>query len=93
MNLKETALKIFEAMFNEKDDVPIDNRAYKIQVYHASGVKHVDIGDYRFIEQNPNKDSHWANKAQHGHEIMRILKDWDYIGQVHNGKYKNFRDK
>lgn len=91
-DLKDNALKIFDAMFTNKDQVELEDESYEIQVYSPSGVKHVDIGEYRFIEQNPKKDSHWAHKAQKGHQIMWILKDWDYIGQIHNGEYKDFRD-
>lgn len=90
-NLKKKALKIFKKMFSNADQVEIDGDSYSINTYSPSGVKHVDIGKYRFIEQNPKKDSHWAKKAQRGDEIMWILKDWDYIGQIHNGEYKDFR--
>jgi hypothetical protein len=91
-NLKETALKIFSAMFEGKEEVTIGDKAYPIETYSKSKVKHVDISNYRFIEQNPQKDSHWAEKARKGDQILWILKDWDYIGQVHDGKYKDFRE-
>ena len=91
-NLEQTALQVYEAMFNDQEKVKIQDEVYPIETYSKSGVKHVDISSYRFIEQNPQKDSHWAEKARKGDKIMWILKDWDYIGQVHDGKFKDFRN-
>lgn len=90
-NLKSTAQKIFDALFNGKDRVAVNNNTYSVKKYSPSEVKHLDIADYRFMEQNPKKNSHWAEKARNGEKIMWILKDWEYIGQVHNGEFKDFR--
>lgn len=89
--LKETAIKIYDKIFSGEKKVEIDGKNYPIENYSKSGVKHVDIAKYRFIEQNPEKDSHWAEKARKGDKIMWILKDWDYVGQIHDGNYKDFR--
>lgn len=91
-DLKSISLKIFKALFKDKDQIIIDDKTYPIEKYSPSGIKHVDIENYRFMEQNPKKNSHWADKARNGHKIMWVLKDWEYIGQVHNGKYKDFRE-
>lgn len=90
-NLEKISLKIFCKMFEGEKQVAINGKKYPIEKYSKSGVKHVDILNYRFIEQNPEKDSHWAEKARNGQNIMWILKDWDYIGQVYEGKFRDFR--
>jgi hypothetical protein len=90
-DLKSKALQVFNSLFEGKEGVKIGDQNYPIKAYSPSGVRHVDISDYRFLEQNPKKNSHWAEKARNGDRIMWILKDWEYIGQVHNGKFKDFR--
>lgn len=90
-DLKSKSLKIFKALFAGNEEVIVDGESYPIKSYSPSGVKHVDISNFRFLEQNPTKNSHWAEKARNGHKILWILKDWEYIGQVHNGTFKNFR--
>jgi hypothetical protein len=90
-DLKYNSLKVFKALFEGKEEVKVNGQSYPIKTYSPSGVKHVDISNYRYLEQNPTKNSHWAEKARKGHKIMWILKDWEYIGLVHNGTFKDFR--
>jgi len=92
-NLEEKAQKIYEALFEGKEEVEFEGETYPIETYSPSGVRHVNVDNFQFLEQNPKKDSHWAKKARQGQKILWIMKDWDYIGQIHEGKFKDFREK
>jgi len=89
-NLKENGLKIFNAMFERKKSVEIDDIEYSIKKF-SSGVKYVDLFGYRYIEQNRNKKSEWGKKAREGHKIMWIIKGRRYIAQILDGEYKELK--
>ncbi|TFF86873.1 MAG: hypothetical protein EU551_00385 [Promethearchaeota archaeon] len=92
-DLEHAAKKIHEAIFNDGNSVEIDNEKIMIKTFSGSGLRYADYSDYRLIEQNPNKSSHWAKKARNGHEITWILEGNDYIGQVYDGNFKSFDKK
>lgn len=91
-NLKENGLKIFDAIFETKKIVEIDDIEYPIKKF-SSGVKYVDLFGYRYIEQNRNKKSEWGKKAREGHKIMWIIKGRRYIAQIMDGQYKDLKKK
>ncbi len=91
-DLKEIGLKIFDAIFEEKKNVEIDDIEYPIKKF-SSGIKYVDLFGYRFIEQNRRKKSEWAKKAREGHKIMWIIKGRRYIGQIMDNNYKDLLKK
>lgn len=88
--IKENGLKIFDAIFEGKKSVEIDEIEYSIKKF-SSGVKYVDLFGYRYIEQNRNKKSEWGKKAREGHKIMWIIKGRRYIAQIMNGQYKDLK--
>jgi len=85
-NLKENGLKIFNALFERKKSVEIDDIEYPIKKF-SSGVKYVDLFGYRYIEQNRNKKSEWGKKAREGHKIMWIIKGRRYMAQIMDGEF------
>ena len=85
-NLKENGLRIFDAIFERKKNVKIDEIEYPINKF-SSGLKYVDIYGFRYIEQNTRKKSEWAKKAREGHKIMWIIKGRRYIAQIMDGKF------
>ncbi len=89
-DLKENGLKIFNAIFERKKNVEIDDIEYSIHKF-SSGVKYVDLFGYRYIEQNRNKKSEWGKKAREGHKIMWIIKERRYIAQILDGQYKDLK--
>ena len=89
-NLKENGLKIYNAIFERKKSVEIDEIEYEIKKF-SSGVKYVDLFGYRYIEQNRNKKSEWGKKAREGHKIMWIIKGRRYIAQILDGQYKDLK--
>jgi len=90
--LEENGFKIFEAIFERKKSVEIDEIEYPIKKF-SSGVKYVDLFGYRYIEQNRNKKSEWGKKAREGHKIMWIIKGRRYIAQILDGQYKDLKKK
>jgi len=91
-NLVENGLKIYNAIFEGKKSVEIDDIDYPIKKF-SSGIKYVDLFGYRFIEQNRNKKSEWAKKAREGHKIMWIIKGRRYMAQIMDGQYKDLKKK
>jgi hypothetical protein len=58
-----------------------------VKHYKKSGVHYVDLPhDTVLLEQNPNKDSHWAKQAREGHNIAWVMKDGAYLARVVDGK-------
>ncbi len=88
--LKSNGLKIFNAIFERKKLVEIDDIEYPIKKF-SNGVRYVDLFGYRYIEQNRNKKSEWGKKAREGHQIMWIIKGRRYIAQIFDGHYKDLK--
>ena len=85
-DLKEKGLKIYNAIFEGKKNVEIDDVEYPIKKF-SSGIKYVDLFGYRFIEQNRQKKSEWGKKAREGHKIMWIIKGRRYTARIMDGEY------
>jgi hypothetical protein len=69
----------YEKLFgNDKDDV----RRFK-----PSGVRYIDLpGKLIIVEQNSDKESHWAKLAREGHKVAWVMKDGDYLARIVDGK-------
>ena len=91
-DLEEKGLKIYNAIFNGKKNVEIDDIEYPIKKF-SSGIKYLDLFGYRFIEQNRNKKSEWAKKAREGHKIMWIIKGRIYIARIMDKEYQELKKK
>jgi len=87
-DIEEKTLKIYKAMFNDKEIVKIDDKKYSFDRTPQLGIRILKIGDYKFLEQNPEKDTQWGEKARKGHKILWVLKDSDYIAQVYDGEFR-----
>jgi hypothetical protein len=90
--IQETGLKIYDAIFQGRKEVLIDEIEYSISKF-SSGIKYVDVFGYRYIEQNRNKKSEWGKKARDGHKIMWIIKGRRYIAQIFDGEFKDLTKK
>jgi hypothetical protein len=89
--LEETALKVYEALFQDQDAVEIDNIIHRFSKTSASKIRFVKIEGYTFIEQNPNKDSKWGNMAQEGHRIMWVCRGPAYLYHVVDGQFSKLK--
>jgi hypothetical protein len=89
-DLEDKALKVYEAMFKEKETVDIEGETYYFDRTPQLGLKLLTIGEHKFLEQNPEKDSTWGEKTREGHKILWVLKDGDYIAQVYDGDFRNW---
>lgn len=86
-NLKEYALKIYQAIFNNLSEVELEGDTIPIQKFKSSHLRYVDLSGFRFIEQNPNKASHWAEMARTGKKIMWVFRGRIYYARVIEGKF------
>jgi len=91
-NLQDVSLKVYKAIFGA-NLLEIDGVIYPIRETSRSKLRHVNIEDYSFIEQNPNKTSKWARMAQEGHRIIWILKGKRYVAMVKDEKFLDLKWK
>ncbi|MFX0187281.1 MAG: hypothetical protein ACFE8A_06045 [Candidatus Hodarchaeota archaeon] len=91
-DLKELILKAYKAIFEGKKSVSINDVEYPLKKF-SSGLRYIDLLGYRFIEQNPKKQSQWAKKAREGHKIIWGFKGRQYIAQLFDGEFKDLRKK
>ena len=85
-------MKIYRAIFDDESSVELEDGEHKIKKF-SSGIRYVDIGDLRFIEQNVRKNSQWGKKAREGHKIMWIIKGRTYLVRIFDGEYIELRKK
>jgi hypothetical protein len=63
--LESRSLEVYDAMFQRNESsVKIEGVEYTFSKTSASKIRHVKIGNYTFIEQNPQKASRWGAMAQ-----------------------------
>ena len=60
---------------------------HRIRIFRGH-IKAVDLGGFRFIGQNPNKNSKWAKLAREGHKILWVIRLSDNVwaGRVVDGQ-------
>ena len=75
----EEILAAYEKLFG-KDKSGV--KQYKKSELHYMELPH----DTVLIEQNPQKDSDWAQKAREGQKIAWVMKDGEYLARVVDGK-------
>jgi hypothetical protein len=90
-NLREKALKAYEALFNGQETVEIEGKVYRMEYTSMQELRKFRIEGYSFIEQNPDKSSRWAEMAREGHQIMWVMKGRGYLAQVRDGEFYDFR--
>jgi hypothetical protein len=92
--LEARALEVYSAMFQRNDSsVEIEGVEYPLMKTSASKIRHVKIGSYTFIEQNPNKASRWGEMAQKEHRILWVCRGPAYLYQVLDGRFRSLRKK
>jgi len=91
LELKEAALKAFEAIFSGRESVNIGGQDYSVERTRGSGLRYVRVSKYSLLEQNPNKSSRWAKLANEGHKILWVLEGPRYLAQVMDGVFHDFR--
>lgn len=89
-DLKENALKIYEAIFNGQKLVEIDGVEYPIRSF-SRAIRYIDLFGLRFIEQNRAKPSEWGKKAREGHKILWVIKGRQYLARVVDGTYADLK--
>jgi hypothetical protein len=58
-----------------------------VKRYARSGLRYVELaGGAVLVEQNPKKQSEWAELAQSGHRVAWVLRDGEYLARVVDGE-------
>ena len=87
------ALKAYEAIFGNQRSAKIADRSHRVRRTPQQGLRFLIVEGYTFLEQNPEKNSNWGRMAKDGHKILWVIEDGDYVGQVRDGVYHDFRRK
>ena len=87
MDVSKIAVPIAEGIFSAKNTIQIEGESYKVKIFTKSGLRYVDVGEYRLVEQNPQKSSKWAKMAREGKKIVWIFKGRKYVARVIDGKF------
>ena len=85
--MQRVAKIIYDAIFSDSDNVEIDGEIYPIELTSRSKLRKVSFEGLTFLEQNPMKDSQWAEKARKGHRIMWVMKGRRYLIRMMDRKY------
>ena len=76
---KEEILAAFKQLFS--------NEKGKVRRFSRSGLHFLGFsGDTTLIEQNPSKQSRWAQQVRQGHQIAWLMKERRYLARVVNGE-------
>ena len=89
-NLESIALTIFQGIFNNQSTITIEGESYRVNKTRR-GLRNVTYEGIWFIEQNPQKESKYAQLAQQGYQIMWGIKGRTYILRVVDGKFDKLR--
>lgn len=58
-----------------------------VRKFARSGLRHVELPDNAvLVEQNPKKQSEWAELARAGHRVAWVLRDGEYLARVVDGE-------
>jgi hypothetical protein len=58
-----------------------------VRRFKQSGLRYIKFtDDLTLIEQNPNKESQWAELAHKGHQIAWLMENGEYLARVIDGK-------
>ena len=76
---KKTIQSAFKQLFGGEKD--------KVKHFQRSGLRYVVLsGGTTLIEQNPSKQSRWAQQARQGHQIAWLMKEGHYLARVIDGE-------
>lgn len=65
-----------------------------VRKFARSGLRHVQLpGGAVLIEQNPKKQSEWADLARGGRRVAWVLRDGEYLARVVDGEVVMLKEK
>ena len=76
---RETLQNAFQQLFGEEKG--------RVRRFPQSGLRYVPLSaGTTLVEQNPSKQSRWAQKARQGHQIAWLMKEGRYLARVFDGE-------
>jgi hypothetical protein len=91
MTLEEAMEKVWrQALVEGAAEVELDGKRFAVRETPRKRLREVDFEfegqPLRGLEQNPKTESHWAQLARAGHQVMQFLSAGRYLGVVVDGK-------
>lgn len=65
----EQIIKVHNVIHSDKIGIKFSNQIFYKRHTPITGCRYITIGNIKFIEQNPNKDSFYSKEAQRGNTI------------------------
>jgi hypothetical protein len=91
MTLEEAMVQVWrQALVKRAAEVELDGQTFPVRETPRKRLREVDFvfegQPLRGLEQNPKTESHWAQLARAGHNVMQFLSAGRYVGNVADGK-------
>jgi hypothetical protein len=91
MTLGEALVSVWQQVLGEgRDDIELEGENYRVTVVRSKGLRMVEFnyGPNRMvgIQQNPRRESRWAELARQGNRIMQFRCNGRYVANVCEGK-------
>src|SRR5467141_4046156 len=98
MILEEAMEKVWrQALVEGAAEVELDGKRFAVRETPRKRLREVDFEfegqPLRGLEQNPKTESHWAQLARAGHQVMQFLSAGRYLGVVVDGKVTRYGGK
>jgi len=79
--------QIYQAIVNKQKFWAFGGQAREVGLFHEKNLRYVDHNGIRYVEQNPNSQSAYADRARRGAKIVWCIRlsDNQYVGRIENG--------
>ena len=76
---QDAMLSAYEKLFGDDEK--------SVRRFKSSNLRHIKFpGGIILVEQNPEKESQWAEMALKGHKIAWLMRDGEYLARVVDGE-------
>lgn len=91
MTLEEALISVWrQALAEKRESIELAGNEYPVKHTAKRGLRQIDFSfgghGLRGLEQNPQKESRWAQLARAGKHVMQFLEGGRYIAVVVDGK-------
>jgi hypothetical protein len=101
MRVNKHTQTIVDAIFSGRETITLGEKVYYRKLFKSGTVRGFDIEGWRWIEQNPQTGSYYAEQAKAGKKIVWIInietKEWKALiidGKMHhkvNGRWEEIK--
>lgn len=89
--LKNATLCIARALHDDRvNSIRVGGKTFEIKNWAGGNCRGIDLGEYRFVTQNPATGSKWAMVAQRGGQVTWVIHRFTnlWVANVFNSNYE-----